>query len=248
MSPHGDLAERLPALSVKSTGLTAGNSLHPPRRVDAIDTSHRLLSRLEVVLAGLEDRDSVSGADLDAVRRDLAGLLKLERQQSEVIEKDKADRIIRYMVRSSMEECLNLWFGKSEKTDREIAEMFGPDVELAAAGHLDHWALDRDDPRMLVALVILLDQFPRNIYRDTTQAYASDLKCQSLVKRGLRLESTKKLRPVERVFLCLVLTHSESLADQHRCMEEWGITMETLDKQDPLNVFHEIFHRHVAGK
>src|SRR4029078_3174405 len=47
-------------------------------------------------------------------------------------------------------------------------------------------------------------------------------------------------------FLCLALTHSEALDDQHLCMEEWGRAMAELAPDDPLNAFHEIFHRHVA--
>jgi alkyl hydroperoxide reductase subunit AhpC len=76
--------------------------------------------------------------------------------------------------------------------------------------------------------------------------YASDARCLALVKRGLRVGVSGKLRPIERVFLCLALTHSESLDDQHLCMEEWGRAMQELAPDDPLNAFHEIFHRHVA--
>jgi peroxiredoxin len=67
-----------------------------------------------------------------------------------------------------------------------------------------------------------------------------------LVKRGLRVGVAKDLRPIERVFLCLVLTHSEALEDQYLCMEEWERAMEELAPNDPLNVFHEVFRRHVA--
>ena len=91
------------------------------------------------------------------------------------------------MLRPSIEECLNLWFGKSEQTDQEIWSRFGADVALASRGHYDHWALDVEHPRLLVALVIMLDQFPRNMYRDTPQMYACDARCLALVKRGLRV-------------------------------------------------------------
>ena len=150
------------------------------------------------------------------------------------------------MLRPNIEECLNLWFGKSEQTDQEIWNRFGADVALASRGHYDHWALDVEHPRLLVALVIMLDQFPRNMYRDTPQMYACDARCRALVKRGLRVGVSARLRPIERVFLCLVLTHSEALDDQHLCMEEWGRAMDELAPDDPLNAFHEIFHRHVA--
>ena len=173
-------------------------------------------------------------------------LLQIERIQIATAEIDKAERVLQYMLRPNIEECLNLWFGKSEQTDQEIWNRFGADVALASTGHYDHWALNVEHPRLLVALVIMLDQFPRNMYRDTPQMYACDARCQRLVKRGLRVGVGARLRPIERVFLCLVLTHSEALDDQHLCMEEWGRAMEELAPDDPLNAFHEIFHRHVA--
>jgi len=113
-------------------------------------------------------------------------------------------------------------------------------------GDFDHWALDVAHPRLLVALVILLDQFPRNIHRDTPRMYACDARCLGLVKRALRLKLADTLAPIERVFLCLALTHSEALDDQHLCMEEWDHVMAQLAPDDPLNLFHEIFHRHLA--
>ena len=81
------------------------------------------------------------------------------------------------MLRPNIEECLNLWFGKSEQTDQDIWNRFGADVALASRGHYDHWALNVEHPRLLVALVIMLDQFPRNMYRDTPQMYACDARC-----------------------------------------------------------------------
>jgi alkyl hydroperoxide reductase subunit AhpC/uncharacterized protein (DUF924 family)/CRP-like cAMP-binding protein len=201
---------------------------------------------LQVILAGLEGRDVLQGKDLDALNSDLRNLLQIDRVQIASAEIEKADRVLDYMLRPSFEECLNLWFGKSEQTDQEILRRFGVDVSLASSGHYDHWALNGERPRLLVALVIMLDQFTRHIYRDTPTMYASDARCQALVRRGLRVGVGARLRPIERVFLCLVLTHSENLDDQRLCMEEWGRAMEDLAADDPLNVFHEIFHRHVA--
>jgi uncharacterized protein (DUF924 family) len=160
-------------------------------------------------------------------------LLKLEGIQIAAAEIDKAEQVLQYMLRPNIEECLRLWFGKSEQTDQEIWTRFGADVALATKGHYDHWALDVDHPRLLVALVILLDQFPRNMYRDTPQMYECDARCRELVKRGLRVGVAERLRPVERVFLCLVLTHSEALDDQHLCMEEWARAMIELASDDP---------------
>jgi alkyl hydroperoxide reductase subunit AhpC/uncharacterized protein (DUF924 family) len=206
----------------------------------------RIQQSLQVILAGLDEHDALSRADTQALRRELGMLLQLERMQIAAVEIEKAERVLDYMLRPSMGECLNVWFGKSEQTDQEIWSRFGSDVALASKGHFDHWALDVEHPRLLVALVIMLDQFPRNMYRDTPRMYDCDAHCLSLVKRGLRVGVSAHLRPMERVFLCLVLTHSESMDDQHLCMGEWDSVMNQLAPDDPLNAFHEIFHRHFA--
>src|SRR6266480_1285794 len=168
----------------------------------------RMQQALQVILAGLDERDGLTGADMEVLRRDLRMLLRQECIQIAAAEIDNAERILGYMLRPNIEECLNLWFGKSEQTDQEIWSRFGADVALASRGHYDHWALAVEHPRLLVALVILLDQFPRNMYRDTPQMYACDAHCLALVRRGLRIGLSGRLRPIKRVFLCLVLTHS----------------------------------------
>ena len=206
----------------------------------------RIQQSLHVVLAGLEERDALSGADLKALGNELRMLLQIDRVQIATGEIDKAEQVLQYMLRPNIEECLNLWFGKSEQTDLDILNRFGADVALASRGQYDHWALNVEHPRLLVALVIMLDQFNRNMHRDTPQMYACDAHCQGLVRRGLRVGIGGRLRPIERVFLCLALTHSEALEDQLLCMEEWERAIEELAPDDPLNVFHEIFHRHVA--
>ena len=209
-------------------------------------SAHRIQQSLKVILAGVDERDAISGSDLETLHRELRFLLHSDRLEIAAAEINKSQLVLAYMLRPNMEECLNLWFGKSEQTDQEIWNRFGADVALAASGHYDHWALNTENPRLLVALVIMLDQFPRNMYRDTPQMYECDPRCLTLVKRGLRAGMGESLRPIERVFLCLALTHSEALDDQYLCMEEWGRAMEQLAPDDPLNAFHEIFHRHVA--
>jgi thioredoxin-dependent peroxiredoxin len=207
---------------------------------------HRIQQSLQVILDGLDERDTLSGTETENLRRELRMLVQHERLQITTGMIDKAEQVVAYMLRPNIEECMNLWFGKSEQTDQEIWNRFGADVALASRGHYDYWALDEEHPRLLVALVILLDQFPRNMYRDTPQMYARDAHCLALVKSALRVGLGGRLRPIERVFLCLVLTHSEELDNQHLCMTEWDRAMEALAPDDPLNAFHEIFHRHVA--
>ena len=209
-------------------------------------TGHRIQQWLHVILAGLGEHDALSAPEMETLQRDLRMLLQIEHFQIAAAELGKAEQVLAYMIRPNIEDCLRLWFGKVEATDAAIWNQFGADVALASRGHYDHWALNVEHPRLLVALVIMLDQFRRNMYRETPEMYACDRRCLALVRRGLRVGVARRLRPIERVFLCLALTHSEALDDQHLCMEEWGRAMEELAPEDPLNAFHEIFHRHVA--
>jgi uncharacterized membrane protein YccC len=117
-------------------------SSDPPPEV----LGRRIQQSLQVILAGLDERDILSTADMETLRRELRMLLKLERIQIAAAEMDKAEQVLQYMLRPNMEDCLNLWFGKSEQTDQEIASRFGADVDLASKGHYDHWALDVEHP------------------------------------------------------------------------------------------------------
>ena len=148
-------------------------------------TGQQIQRYLQVIIAGLDGQDALSGAEMEALHRELRMLLQNERLQVADAEAEKGEQVLGYMLRPGIEECLNLWFGKSQQTDQDIWNRFGADVALALRGHYDHWALNVDHPRLLVALIIMLDQFPRNIYRDTSQMYDGDARCLSLVKRGL---------------------------------------------------------------
>ena len=102
-----------------------------------------------------------------------------------------------------------LWFGKQPEKDRDISEGFTPTFNAAIAGALDHWA---DSPRGRLALVIVLDQFPHHIHRDTPQAFGQDAKSLALSMAALASGEDKQLAPIERVFLYLPFEHAESLA------------------------------------
>ncbi|MBC3956670.1 DUF924 family protein [Pseudomonas triticifolii] len=106
-----------------------------------------------------------------------------------------------------------LWFGKKKANDAEARERFGDQVEKALAGGLAEWA---ENPKGWLALILLLDQLPRMIHRDTSNAFAGDPRAQALVKHGLKLERDQHLDPLQRTFIYLVLEHSENLADQNQ--------------------------------
>lgn len=108
-----------------------------------------------------------------------------------------------------------LWFRKSDDTDRRCRTQFGDTVEMALAGELVPWA--RSDSG-LMALVLLLDQFPRNIYRNTPTAFAGDSRARELALAAIDSGRHTSLPAIHRVFLYLPLEHSENLGDQDRCV------------------------------
>lgn len=108
------------------------------------------------------------------------------------------------------------WFEKDPTFDEEIRSRFLPFYERALEGRLDDW---RDEPMKCLALVILLDQFPRNMFRGTARAFtadpiALDSAC-TIVDRGW----DKAMSPDERMFAYLPFEHSEALADQERSLK-----------------------------
>ncbi len=103
-----------------------------------------------------------------------------------------------------------LWFRGGPEVDAEIDQYFGALVERAAAGKLDHW---RETPRECLALVILLDQFPRNIHRGTAAAFAHDATALALAHHALAQGFDRVLAPAEALFLFLTLSHAEQIAE-----------------------------------
>jgi len=105
------------------------------------------------------------------------------------------------------------WFRKDYRFDEALRLRFEP-VHLAAArGEYDRWM---ETAEGCLALLLLLDQFPRNMYRDTPQAFAFDTLARSWCRQGLLRGDDQALRPIERLFFCLPLEHAEDLADQQQ--------------------------------
>lgn len=105
------------------------------------------------------------------------------------------------------------WFVGDREFDQVIRERFDATLEAAIAGELDHWA---STAQGWLALVIVLDQFSRNIHRGSARAFAQDAKAQQLVLDGLDRRFDEALPRLERVFAYLPLEHAEDLALQGR--------------------------------
>lgn len=104
------------------------------------------------------------------------------------------------------------WFAKDEAFDGEIRRRFGALLDPAREGALDGWA---DTAEGALALLLVLDQFPRNLHRGTPLAFASDAKARAIARRAvLARRQDLFLTPTQRVFLYLPFEHSEAMADQ----------------------------------
>ena len=131
------------------------------------------------------------------------------------------------------------WFTKNADFDAEIAARFMPTYEAAAAGKLGAWEAT---PEGALALTIVLDQFPRNMFRQSRRAWDADPQARDVVERALARGFDTQVPRGECGFLYLPLMHSESLADQERCVALYR----PLGNPDALK-FAEI-HRDIIAK
>jgi len=132
---------------------------------------------------------------------------------------DDARRVREYwfgklpLDRAALDARMRVWFageesaGLAQECDATVREKFGAHVERALHGELASWA---DGPRRRLSLIILLDQFPRNIYRGRARAYAGDAEALALALSGMQSGADAALDPVERIFFYMPLQHSES--------------------------------------
>ena len=111
---------------------------------------------------------------------------------------------------------MDVWFGEDPLFDEEVARRFGDDVEAASEGNLDHWA---SEPRGRLALIILIDQFRRNIYRNSPEAFSKDKAALKLCVEGAMEKKDRGLSPIERVFFYMPLQHAESRKVQKKSVD-----------------------------
>lgn len=108
-----------------------------------------------------------------------------------------------------------LWWGKNPHADHEITQQFQADYDKAIAGELDTW---QENPKELLAVIILLDQFSRHIFRNTPKAFAADPIARQWTQAGIDRGYEQHYSIHEKSFLYLPFEHSESLADQEKCV------------------------------
>lgn len=136
------------------------------------------------------------------------------------------------------------WFNGWKDFDEEISQKFSKDFEKATAWEYDFW---QENPKNLLALIILLDQFSRNIFRGDKKAFEYDFKSLYFAKLWLKKWFLDKLEDKEKIFFIMPLMHSESLEDQELCVQLFT----ELSKQNSMfdvNVKFAIDHRDIVKK
>lgn len=108
------------------------------------------------------------------------------------------------------------WFRGGTEVDADIGARFGHRVELALAGGFKDWESEAESR---LALIILLDQFTRNIFRGTARAFSGDNRAVKLARRGQAMGIFESLPLIQQVFALMPLEHSELLSDQAACVQ-----------------------------
>jgi uncharacterized protein (DUF924 family) len=107
------------------------------------------------------------------------------------------------------------WFAKDDAFDAEISERFRATYDAAARGALSDWEAT---PEGALALLIVLDQFPRNMFREDGQTFDTDAMARDIADRALGRGFDQQLAPADRPFFYLPFEHSEAMADQERSL------------------------------
>jgi len=111
----------------------------------------------------------------------------------------------------SLDNRMDCWFGNNADFDNELAMRFTGLTEQALAGDLDAWI---ETPHGMLALVLLLEQFPRRIYKDQPEAYRGDRKALKLCERGVSTDTYRKLNALQQLFFFMPLQRAESIKVQ----------------------------------
>jgi uncharacterized protein (DUF924 family) len=134
-----------------------------------------------------------------------------------------------------------LWFTKSDQFDAVIKTKFYEIYDQARLGNFDHW---QDTAEGILALIIIFDQFSRNMFRNTPQAFATDDKAAQLTEHAIKLGFDQKLiNDDHRQFLYMPLMHSENLATQESSLKFFNHEKYAQMHYDIIKKFGRFPHR-----
>ena len=124
-----------------------------------------------------------------------------------------------------------IWFKSTDEFDAALRREFLADYESAAAGKLQSWEVS---PEGALALLVLLDQVPRNIFRGNPRAYATDAAARAAADRALERGFDQLVPPAWRLFFCMPFHHSENIADQRRSLALFNSLPRNSDRSGSL--------------
>lgn len=133
------------------------------------------------------------------------------------------------------------WYAATPELNAAILDEFGPAWSAAMAGRHDRWMAS---PKGALALLILLDQFPRNMF-EGAKRFASDSRARQIAKFAIGRGLDLRMPEPGRQFFYLPLMHSEVLADQERCV---CLILLNMPKDGPDNLPHAVNHREVIRR
>jgi len=135
------------------------------------------------------------------------------------------------------------WFSQSDAFDEAIKTRFGAAVDQALEGGFEDWRADFDGA---LALIILLDQFPRNIHRGTAKMYAGDIRARAVSASAMEIVPDAAVAPVQRLFLYLPFEHSEEMPDQEFSVQLFRAMPDVSDKARWLD--YAIRHQEIIAR
>jgi uncharacterized protein (DUF924 family) len=161
------------------------------------------------------------------------------------------DEVLDFWFASDPTAHRKVWFEKHAEFDAACSR-FADALRDARAGAFDHWTAT---PRGTLALIILLDQFSRNLHRGSPEAFAADAKALGIARSAVARGFDQALGPVERMFVYLPFEHSENLVDQDESVRLYAKLRETLGEdsirygeshRDVIRRFGRFPHRNTA--
>src|SRR4051812_2241925 len=153
----------------------------------------------------------------------------------------RAAEILRYWFGSGDRD--KRWFEKNPAFDDEVRRRFSALHAGGAAGNLAHW---KNDPSDCLALIVLLDQFPRNMFRGTPRAFATDALALEAAHHAVARGYDRAMRPSERMFAYLPYEHAEVLAEQVRACELTAPLAEFAETDDVYR--YAVAHRDIIQR
>jgi uncharacterized protein (DUF924 family) len=135
------------------------------------------------------------------------------------------------------------WFRKDPAFDARVTQQFADLYEEAAAGDLDDW---RDEAESCLALVIVLDQFPRNMFRGDGRTHAEDARALEASKSAVEHALDRELPAFQRMFLYMPFMHSENVEDQRRSVELFGLLAGEAGAPDVVS--YAVSHRDIVER